>query len=66
MVRAIVETATTAEALRPADFESLHEAITRLIPEVVASGEHFLPKGVSRLLRPTGMERSLSISPSKS
>jgi predicted ATPase len=50
VVRAIVETATTAEAVRPADFEGLHEAITRLIPEVVASGEHFLPKGVSRLL----------------
>lgn len=50
VVRAMVESATTAEALQPADFGGVSEAITRLIPEVVASGEHFLPKGVSRLL----------------
>jgi hypothetical protein len=60
VVRAIVETATTAEALHPADLKGLNEAITRLIPEVVASGEHFLPRGVSRLLlrEPPGRGRT--------
>lgn len=46
VLRAIVETATTAESFQPSDFEGLHETIEALVPEIVARATGFLPEQV--------------------
>lgn len=48
VLKAIVETSTTAESLQPSDFEGLNQAIAGLVPEIVARSEGFLPRGLSR------------------
>lgn len=48
VLKAIVETATTAESLNPADFEELGDVITALVPEISALAEKLLPRGILR------------------
>lgn len=48
VVKAIVATSTTAETLQPFDFEGLDEAISEVVPEIIASGGKFLPEGLAR------------------
>ncbi len=46
VLKAIVETSTTAEALHPSDFEGLDAAIADLVPHMEASVERLLPMGL--------------------
>jgi hypothetical protein len=46
VLRAIVETSTTAEGLQPSDYEGLNDAISEVVPEVIASISKFLPEGL--------------------
>jgi predicted ATPase len=48
VLRAIVETSTTAKSIQPSDYEGLNEAIANLVPEIVASRGKLLPKGLLR------------------
>ncbi|MGI9860447.1 DUF3696 domain-containing protein [Moorella naiadis] len=48
VVKAIVEMSTTTETLLPSDFEGLEEAITEVVPKIVASAGKFLPEGLTR------------------
>lgn len=48
VVKAIVETSTTTEALQPSDFEGLDEAITEVVPEIIALVGKFLPEGLAK------------------
>ncbi len=48
VLKAIVETSTTAESIHPSDYEGLDEAITSIVPEIVTSVGRFLPKGLLR------------------
>ncbi len=48
VVRAIVETSTTAAGIQPSDYEGLDEAISSVVPEITATAEKLLPKGLSR------------------
>lgn len=48
VLKAVVETSTTTESLRPSDYEGLDEAINDLVPEIVASSGKFLPKGLPK------------------
>lgn len=48
VVKAIVEMSTTTETLLPSDFEGLDEAITEVVPKIVASAGKFLPEGLTR------------------
>ena len=48
VIRAIVETATTTEALTAADFEGLDDAIAAMVPEITVQVEKFLPIGLVR------------------
>ena len=54
VIRAIVETATTTEALTATDFEGLDEAIAALVPEITVQVEKFLPIGLVRSEHPMG------------
>jgi predicted ATPase len=54
VIRAIVETATTTEALSAADFEGLNDAIAALVPEITVQVEKFLPIGLVRSEHPVG------------
>jgi hypothetical protein len=55
VIRAIVETATTTEALTAADFEGVDDAIAALVPEVTGQVEKFLPSGNFRSEHPVGV-----------
>jgi hypothetical protein len=48
VIKAIVETATTTEALTAADFEGVDDAIAALVPEITVQVEQFLPSGLVR------------------
>jgi hypothetical protein len=48
VLKAIVETATTTEAVKQSDLEDLSEVIAELVPEITASAERLLPRGVLR------------------
>ncbi|MCK6563002.1 AAA family ATPase [candidate division KSB1 bacterium] len=48
VVKAIVQTATTAETLSPTDYEGLDEAIAELVPELAIDLGNFLPKGLRK------------------
>jgi len=48
VLKAIVETSTTAESIRPSDYEGLNEAIAELVPEITASAGNLLPSGLIR------------------
>lgn len=46
VVRAIIETSTTTEAVHPSDFEGLDEAVSAIVPNIVASSGRLLPFGI--------------------
>jgi hypothetical protein len=48
VIKAIVQTATTAETLSPADYEGLDEAIAELVPNLAIELGNFLPKGLRK------------------
>lgn len=48
VIKAIVQTATTAETLSPTDYEGLDEAIAELIPALAIELGNFLPKGLRK------------------
>jgi len=48
VVKAIVETSTTTESIQPSDFEGLDDAITEVVPEIIASVGKFLPEGLAK------------------
>jgi hypothetical protein len=48
VIKAIVETATTTEGLTTTDYEGVDEAITTLVPEIMAQLGKFLPSGLLR------------------
>jgi hypothetical protein len=48
IIKAIVETSTTAESLQPSDYEGVNEVITELVPEIVAVMGKLLPAGILR------------------
>lgn len=48
VLKAIVETSTTAESIHPSDYEGLDEAIADIVPNVTAMVGKFLPKGLIR------------------
>jgi hypothetical protein len=54
VIRAIVETATTTEALTAADFEGVDDAIAALVPEITVQVEKFLPSGLVCSEHPIG------------
>lgn len=49
VIKAIVETATTTEALHAEDFEGVDEAIAELVPEIGARADRFVPAGLFRI-----------------
>lgn len=61
VLKAIVETATTAESLSPTDFEELSEVIAALVPEITAHAERLLPRGIlhSETLSPEAGQMAL-------
>jgi predicted ATPase len=48
VLRAIVETSTTATAIQPSDYEGLDDAISSIVPEIMATAEKLLPRGLAR------------------
>jgi len=48
VLKAIVETSTTAESIHPSDYEGLDEAIADIVPNVAAMVGKFLPEGLAR------------------
>ncbi len=48
VVKAIVETSTTTESIQPSDYEGLDDAITEVVPEIIASVGKFLPEGLAK------------------
>lgn len=46
VLKAIVETATTSEEMRPEDFEGANEAIAQLLPELLIRVDPFFPAAV--------------------
>jgi hypothetical protein len=48
VVKAIIETSTTTESIQPSDYEGLDDAITEVVPEIVASVGKFLPEGLAK------------------
>lgn len=48
VVKAIIETSTTTESIQPSDYEGLDEAVTEVVPEIVASIGNFLPDGLAK------------------
>lgn len=57
VLKAIVESATTSEEMRPEDFEGANEAIASLLPELQVRVEQFFPTAVE-LPKTEGVERS--------
>ncbi len=58
VLKAIVETSTTAEAIHPSDYEGLNEAIAELVPEITASAGNLLPSGLIRPEKSTQGEQT--------
>ena len=48
VLKAIVETSTTAESIHPSDYEGLDGAIADIVPNVAAMVGKFLPEGLAR------------------
>jgi AAA ATPase domain/Protein of unknown function (DUF3696) len=63
VIRAIVETATTTEALTAADFEGVDDAIAALVPEITVQVEKFLPSGLVRSEHPVGVTDQATLFP---
>lgn len=47
-IKAMVLLSSTTEELRPEDFEGLDEAVTALVPDIIATGSRFLPNGLEK------------------
>jgi hypothetical protein len=47
-IKAMVLLSSTTEELHPEDFEGLDEAVTALVPDIIASGSRFLPDGLAK------------------
>lgn len=47
-IKAMVLLSSTTEDLRPEDYEGLDEAVTALVPDIVAAGSQFLPDGLAK------------------
>lgn len=64
ITKAVVLSSTTTEALRPEDFEGLDEAISDLVPEIIAESSRFLPEGLvkSEATSPRGQAALFPIS----
>ncbi|RJR29963.1 MAG: hypothetical protein C4576_34400 [Desulfobacteraceae bacterium] len=64
VIKAVVLLSTTTESIHPEDFQGLDEAITELVPEVVAKSTLFLPDGLveSNVFSPGGQTRLFTIS----
>lgn len=65
VLKAIVETSTTAESIRPSDYDGLNEAIAELVPEITASAGNLLPGGLIRPEKTTPGEQTLLFPVSK-
>ena len=48
VLKAIVETSTTAESIHPSDYEGIEEAIAGIVPDISAMIGKFLPEGLIR------------------
>jgi len=60
VVKAIIETSTTTEAIQPSDYEGLDEAINAAVPEIIIAAGKFLPEGlVKSEMTGTGGQASL-------
>jgi len=60
VVKAIIETSTTTEAIQPSDYEGLDEAINAAVPEILVAAGKFLPEGlVKSEMTGTGGQASL-------
>jgi len=46
VVKAIVETSTTSEAIKPSDYDGLDDAISDIVPEIFAKAGNFFPDGL--------------------
>ena len=46
VVKAIVETSTTSETIKPSDYEGLDDAISDIVPEIFAKAGNFIPDGL--------------------
>jgi hypothetical protein len=57
ILKAIVESATTSEEMRPEDFDSANEAIAQLLPDLLIRVEQFFPSAVD-LLKAEGSDLS--------
>jgi hypothetical protein len=57
ILKAIVESATTSEEMRPEDFDSANEAIAQLLPDLLIRVEQFFPSAVD-LLKVEGSDLS--------
>ena len=63
-IKAMVLFSSTTEDLRPEDYEGLDEAVTALVPEIVAAGSRFLPDGLAKsdVFAPGGQPTLFTIS----
>lgn len=63
-IQAMVLLSTTTETIHPEDYEGLEEAISELVPEIVARSTRFLPEGLSEseAFIPGGQPRLFTIS----
>ena len=48
VIKAIIETSTTAETLQISDYEGIDQAVKDIVPEVVAFVGNFLPEGLAK------------------
>ncbi|MFQ5631187.1 MAG: AAA family ATPase [bacterium] len=48
VIKAIVETSTTAESISTQDYEGLDEAIAELVPQLTIAPGHFFPTGLDK------------------
>ena len=63
LLKAIVETTTTTEALTAADFAGLEEAINGLVPDIAIRAGNFLPTGLRRLASTFDSREQLGLIP---
>lgn len=48
LLKAIIETSTTAESIQPSDYDGLSDAISSLVPEIIAGKGNLFPQGLIR------------------
>ena len=64
VIQAMVLLSTTTETIHPEDYEGLEEAISELVPDIVAKSTRFIPEGLSEseIFVPGGQPRLFTIS----